>query len=265
MAKNRELQSESYALAQMWKEGVGSVSTNNIISFEGDEWPLINDVLLVNMPQIIISFVYVFYNNCLTRMLLGHEYTSYASNRKPLRVSRPEGKQRSTYRLQLPYRYSVPLLTAMATLHWLVARSIFLVQINIYDTTSLLDYSSRDKLSDSERNGDSTGAVLYKKVSACGYSSMAILLAVVVGGIIILALVANGFRKLDPGMPLASSCSLAITAACHPSSTEENPALLPLKYGVLPNEQIEGDGEKWEHACFSSEEVTPLVDKHVYA
>jgi hypothetical protein len=200
------------------------------------------NVILANAPQLAISFIYVFYNNCLTRMLLGREYSSYAKYRKPLRVSRPKGAQRSTYRLQLPYRYSAPLMATMTVLHWLVARSIFLVEISYFDYD---------------------GIAMAKKISACGFSPMAIVLSVFVSSAIILALLANSARKLEPGMPLASSCSMAITAACHTSPGDEDAALLPLKYGVVIAEESDGESS-CEHACFSSKEVTPLVDGHWY-
>jgi hypothetical protein len=174
--------------------------------------------------------------------MLGREYLGYARHRKPLRVSRPEGEQRSTYRLQLPYRYSAPLMATMAALHWLVARSIFLVEINVFDYD---------------------GNPIAEKVSACGYSAMAIVLSLFVSGAIILALLANGVRKLEPGMPLASSCSLAITAACHTPPGDEDAALLPLNYGVVIAEEPDNESN-CEHACFSSKEVTPLVDGHWY-
>lgn len=42
----------------------------------------------------------------------------------------PQGEQRSTYWLQLPYAYSIPLITASATLHWLISQSIFLMRVS---------------------------------------------------------------------------------------------------------------------------------------
>ncbi|THX04654.1 hypothetical protein D6D18_03211 [Aureobasidium pullulans] len=238
----KRLYDQTYTLSSMWSSGVGNISTNNLIGSTGNGRSLLANVLLANTPQIIISFIYLFYNNCLTRMLLGQEYTDYARHRKPLRVSRPKGEQRSTYRLQLPYRYSVPLMTAMAVLHWLVARSIFLVEVNPYDYD---------------------GVVLIDKISACGYSTMAIVLSLMVSGVIILALLAVGARRLEPDMPLASSCSLAIAAACHTLWREEDAELLPLKYGVVIREDSNCE-DGWEHACFSSKEVTPLVDGRLY-
>lgn len=227
----------------MWQDGVGAVSTDFLIGAGGDhERPLTGNVLLTNTPQLAISFVYVFYNNRLTRMMLGREFSSYARYRKPLRVSRPEGEQRSTYRLQLPYRLSVPLMASMTVLHWLVARSIFLVEISVFDYD---------------------GNPLPIKVSACGFSAMAIVLSLFASGVVILALLASTARKLESGMPLASSCSLAITAACHTSPGDEDASLLPLKYGVVIAEEPERESDL-EHTCFSSKEVTPLVDGHWY-
>ncbi|KAI4732554.1 hypothetical protein E4T50_16873 [Aureobasidium sp. EXF-12298] len=233
--------SQSYSLSRMWQDGVGTVSTDYVVGPNSDR-SLMENVLLANTPQLAISLIYVFYNNCLTRMMLGQEYSGYAKHRKPLRVSRPEGEQRSTYRLQLPYRYSIPLMTAMAGLHWLVARSIFLVEIEVFDYD---------------------GNALAKAISTCGFSSIAVVLSLFVSGIIILALLANGARKLESGMPLASSCSLAITAACHTGPGDEDARLLPLKYGVVISEESGSDSE-YEHASFSSKEVTPLVKGHLY-
>ncbi|KAG9741613.1 hypothetical protein KCU73_g8879, partial [Aureobasidium melanogenum] len=233
--------SQSYSLSRMWQDGIGTVSTDYVVGPNSDR-SLMENVLLANTPQLAISFIYVFYNNCMTRMMLGQEYSGYAKHRKPLRVSRPEGEQRSTYRLQLPYRYSIPLMTAMAGLHWLVARSIFLVEIEVFDYD---------------------GNALAKAISTCGFSSIAIVLSLFVSGIIILALLANGARKLESGMPLASSCSLAITAACHTGPGDEDARLLPLKYGVVISEESGSDSE-YEHVSFSSKEVTPLVKGHLY-
>lgn len=42
--------------------------------------------------------------------------------RKGLRVTQPHGYQRSSYFLQLPYRWSLPLIVISGTLHWLLSR-----------------------------------------------------------------------------------------------------------------------------------------------
>ena len=173
-------------------------------------------------------------------MLLAHEYTQFATTRKALRVSNPTGHQRSTYFLQVPFRYSLPLMAGMSVLHWLVSRSIFLVQISVEDVG---------------------GTVQQGKISGCGYSPMAIVLALCLGGMIVLALVGLSARKLDRCMPIAGSCSLAIAAACsHPD--EDDPATLPLMYGVMGECKL-GEHERL-HVGFSSKEVARLVDGVVY-
>lgn len=90
---------------------------------------LISAVLVVNTPQLVMPFCYLLYNGLLTCMHLAHEYSGYAKQRKPLRVSTPRGLQRSTYYLQLPYVYSVPLIVLSSALHWLISQSIFLARI----------------------------------------------------------------------------------------------------------------------------------------
>lgn len=233
------------SLSEMWKDGVGSINTDNVI-IVSNTTSVIAMVLLANTPQLIVSFLYLMYNNIFTCMLLGLEYNQLATHRKALRVSKARGKQRSAYFLQLPYRYSIPMMFAMGTLHWLIARSIFLVEIVSYDIDGSLlpqDYT----------------------INRCGYSGMAILLALVVGGLMILALILHGCRKLNPGMPIASSCSAAISAACHPPSGEpEDAAFLPLQYGVVDKDRVGELSDEAEHACFSSQNVVPLLKGVTY-
>ena len=69
------------------------------------------------------------YNAIYTAQLGAHEWSEYASRRKPLRVSFPRGNQISTYWLQLPFWYSFPLSAALAALHYLISQSIFLAYI----------------------------------------------------------------------------------------------------------------------------------------
>lgn len=228
-----------------WSSGFGTTSVNNLVTMTAGH-SVIGNVLLANLPQLILSFVYLFYNNLITCMLLSAEYTGFAKTRQSLRVSKPAGTQRSTYYLQLPYKYSITLLVVCALLHWLVSRSLFLVKIDIYNMAGDLDPS--------------------RAVTACGYSSTPFALDVVIGSLMIAALFGLArFRKFDEGIPITSSCSLAISAACHPNDPDDANVLLPLQYGVvgvrssLPTSSVERG-----HASFSSKEVTPLMDGHVY-
>jgi hypothetical protein len=92
---------------------------------------LVATVLLANTPQVILSCICILYNHCLTTMASTLEYCRFASIREPLRVSRPQGQQRSTHWRNVPWWYGRPLIISMTILHWLVSRSIFLVQVRV--------------------------------------------------------------------------------------------------------------------------------------
>jgi hypothetical protein len=89
-----------------------------------------NQVVLANTPQLILSMCYFAYNGLFTRILSEWEWARFSTGYTTLRVTHRKGQQRSTYRLQLPYRWSLPLLTVSALLHWLYSNSLY---ITIYE------------------------------------------------------------------------------------------------------------------------------------
>ena len=202
---------------------------------------LISMVLLANSPQLALSFLYFLYNSVYTCMLAGSEWSRFAVSRKSLRVSSPKGSQRSTYWLQLPWTYSLPLSSGSAVLHWLVSQSIFLVRIDAYDPHHNLDPDA--------------------SFSSCGYSAYALVITIIVGGVMFLALLCNGFRRLEPAMPIAGSCSLAISAACHRPPSDQESSVLPVKWGAVFHETAEGPG----HCCFTSYAVMAPIEGQRYA
>lgn len=202
-----------------------------------DRYPLLVNVVKANAPQLIVTFIYLLYNNVLTSMLMLSEYTSYAKRRKPLRVSRPTHEQVSTYWLQIPLLYGLPLMASMAVLHWLMSRSIFVMQIDVYDIYGRPDPS--------------------RVVDTDGYSILAMILALSLAGVLVLALIALAFRRLDDGMPVAAPCSIAIAAACHSPRGEED-GLEVLQYGVMAEQDADEAGRL--HVGFSARFVTPLED-----
>ncbi|KAF3009606.1 hypothetical protein E8E13_006881 [Curvularia kusanoi] len=135
-------------------------------------------------------------------MLMGHEWTSYAYKRKGLRVSRsPVGHQRTTYFLTLPYRFALPLVILSGALHWLVSQGIFVVAFDLYDEF-----------------GEASDVNV--TTMTIGYSPVAMFTFIVLGLLMLAALLGFGMILYKPGMPLAGSCSLAISAACHPGQDE---------------------------------------------
>lgn len=208
--------------------------------------------LIANSSQILLSFIYFAYNSLFTAMLMGYEWTSYAYKRKGLRTSRkPFGAQRSTYFLQLPYRFGIPLVLGSGTLHWLVSQSIFVVALDLYDQYEGLDNSA-------------VGCAANAVTKTCGYSPIAMLAVVIVGIFMVLAVIAFGYVPYKRGISLVGSCSLAISAACHPGqySADGNASLSEqkLQWGVVST-TVDGIG----HCAFSSREVEPVVKGRMYA
>jgi hypothetical protein len=108
------------------KQTLGESATNGLLSANGSvPGELFSAVMLANSPQLLLSFSYFVYNSLYTRLCCEKEWNSFSTDYRPLRVSSPNGNQISTYRLQLPYRYSVPLITVSALLHWLVSNSLY--------------------------------------------------------------------------------------------------------------------------------------------
>lgn len=218
----------------LWHMGFGAVNARSLLGI-GYNTPGVNalfrNILLANLPQVILSFLYPIYNGLYTCMLLADEWSRFAHQRKSLRVTSPSGLQRSTYYLQLPYVYSLPLLIISGAVHWLVSQSFFLARLTVFTA-------------DGSENS-------FEDISACGYSCIAIIFVIIVGSIMVIASILNGFRRFKPGMPLAGSCSAVISAACHALPEDVDAAYLPVMWGVVSKAD---DGV--EHYAFSSQEVS---------
>jgi hypothetical protein len=224
--------------------GFGAVNPNMLL---GTELPtsgssgLASSVLFANLPQIVLSFVYLSYNALITCMLLANEYSGYEVHRKALRVTTPCGQQRSTYWLQLPYTYGIPLVVTSAILHWLISQSLFLVRVDSYV----------DGVLDVDHN-----------VSKVGLSPAPMLVIVVLGVCITAIAIGMGFRKLEGyAMPVAASCSLALAAAAHRPTEDVDAAVLPVKWG----EVVEMGTDEVGHCCFTSQEVLGVKPGRKYA
>ena len=217
----------------LWGLGFGTVSSQSLLSQNvlSGKTGLFVTVLVANLPQLLLSFLYLTYNGLFTCMLLGQEWNRYAHHRKPLRVSWPTEGQRSTYWLQLPYTYGLPLMVFSGVLHWLVSQSIFLARVAVFDPTNVQD------------------GVL--SISTCGYSNIAIVTVILVGTIALVFGNANGFRKYSGSMPLVGSNSAAISAACHAPNGDINASVSPIMWGA-----VETGGEVG-HCCFTSFDVIP--------
>ncbi|KAF1847379.1 uncharacterized protein K460DRAFT_276280, partial [Cucurbitaria berberidis CBS 394.84] len=202
--------------------------------------------LLANTPQVLLSYLYLAFNALYTNMFVANELSAYAHERKPLRVTSPVGLQRSTYWLNVPYRYAIPLTMISAVFHWLTAQSLFMVRITITNT---------------DKQGKRVPA---GQISTCGYSPVALILTIVVASLIAVYGVAIGYRRYPAGMPLASSCSAAISAACH--TNEPGASLLPVQWGAVTHGERDENGEELVgHCSFSRLPVELPIPGRLYA
>ena len=187
-------------------------------------------ILLANLPHAIFSGLYLFYNNIYTRMLAELEWNRFSQRGTKegilLRVTQPEGRQRSKYFLSLPYRYAIALMVQSIIVHWFVSQSLFFVSVRFYDH----------------------GVVKTNEISTLGFSPMAIVFSITAGLAMAFLLSGNAFRKYSPGTPFGGTCSAVISAACHPPNQNDKLGddwgneirLEPVKWGVIgdPNRPV---------------------------
>ena len=237
-------------------ENMGFGDVSGQISF-GSNLPtseasrLLSYVVIANIAQSVLPFVYFSLNGLLTSMLAGREWSQFTIKRKGLRVSCvPTGSQRSNYFLQLPYRFVIPIMIISATLQWLVSESISVVAVEPYDFDGhLMTAWELDAISYS-------GPYL-----ALAYSHLAILLIFMMLAVLMIIVPVLGRRlSFPPGLPLAGSCSAVIAAACHVDRVKggDDMALKPLQWGVVSS--MNGV----YHCAFSSKEVDSPNEYDLY-
>ncbi|KAF2651829.1 hypothetical protein K491DRAFT_579053, partial [Lophiostoma macrostomum CBS 122681] len=200
-------------LKSIWSIGLGKITPWNIIT--GND-AIVGMAMMVNLPQLLMSFLYILINGLLTSMSVADEWCQRSYRWRTLRVSglTRTGQQRSSYFLQLPYRFGIPLMAFSALMHWMISQAFFLVTIITQPATGEMDAASNPGYT----------------LTTCAFSPVAMTMAAT--GIIALFafVVIIGLRELKQnGMPLVGSCSLAIAASCQvPPATS---ASLPLMWG----------------------------------
>jgi hypothetical protein len=225
--------------------GLGHLDLDNMISYNLLPQSVELYAILPNIPQLVISCLYLLYNDLFTRFYLAKEWSSYSRYRKHLRVQFPKGAQRGSHFLSLPWRWSIPLLMAVTTLHWLASQSIFLSLIRADDYVTI------------------TGVPLDRGyiIVGCVWSPLGVILSLILGGCMITTLwLSCRLFKYGQRMPLVRSCSIAISAACHVPPTDIAPTSKALMYGVTENPDL----GLVPHVCFTSGPVTSLVEGERY-
>lgn len=234
----------------LWSLGFGRPRSQTMIVgwalslIKDENLAITANILFANLPQTILSFLYLTLNGLCTSMFLADEWSHYVTERKSLRVSRPQRDQRSSYFLQLPYRIAVPLIFLSILLHWLVSQSVFLAVITQWDELGKLKKPFT--------------------VATCGFSPFAMIFVILAGAVIVIGVVLLSLRSFNADIPLVGSCSAAISAACHGPSWEDDGFWMGrLQWGVVPGICSEAHGVR--HCTFSSGSVEKPVSGVAYA
>ena len=132
-------------------------------------------------------------------MLSGHEWSLFGHHHRTLRVTSPCPGQRSTYWLQIPYIYGIPLITLSALLHWGTSQSIFFARLDTFDPF---------------------GGPFFGTRTGLGYSCIAIIFTLTLAIFALLTVAGMGYKKFAAEITTVGSCSAAISSACHLRSAD---------------------------------------------
>lgn len=203
------------------------------------------NILIANTAQVVISLTYIAHNALISCMLVADEWYGFINDRKTLRVSAPVGIQRSSYVLSMPLRYGLPMMALFSVEHWLISQSTFIVRVKQFDWTGT-----------PSRGWTTTGysfipSLIGKKHSTCiKYPAHNISEAVNLFLLFLTVQIIHGSLRKYPSegaMPLASTCSAAISAACHRPEADKEAHLLPLQWGIVGT-----DDQNTEYCSFTT-------------
>ncbi|KAF2191668.1 hypothetical protein K469DRAFT_746163 [Zopfia rhizophila CBS 207.26] len=214
------------SLRNIWNSGIGRINHYMLIGSalnpgKATTQAIVGHILFANIFQVLISTIYLLYNNVLTCQVLADQWTRFMSisgkvpDRKPLRVSSHIGLQRTSYMLSLPRTYAAPMMLAFAAIHTLVSRSVFLVRTAAFDPGS----------------AEEAPRLMHRDASRVGYSSMGILLTILAGAIVLLFLIVNSFRSyhgVPKYLPLMANKTAFISAACQRPEGDKDARLFPV-------------------------------------
>jgi hypothetical protein len=229
-------------IKKLWDIGFGTISGNNLLEIDIN---LTGAIVIANVPQVLLSYLYLAFNALYTSMFIAREWSAYSHERKPLRVTSPIGQQRDTYWLHVPFRYAAPMLAISGLFHWLTSQSIFVVSIFV------LEPYHRS---------------VARQISTCGFSPIAIILATSLGATIAIGGLVIGRFKFASGMPVAASCSAAISAGCHPLPGDAQASTLPVQWGAVTyGKRTASNKDPVGHCAFSSLPVEEPISGRFYA
>jgi hypothetical protein len=81
--------------------------------------------LISNLPQLVVSLLYMAFLGLIARIVHAREWAFMGISYKPLRVTKPQGQQLSSWFLQIPLVYAIPFQVVGVILHVLASNSIY--------------------------------------------------------------------------------------------------------------------------------------------
>jgi hypothetical protein len=245
-----QIQSRAESWDLIRSQGLGEPLPSFTMGGHGGTMSILLAFFAANIPQLVLSYLYLVINNLLTIMLGMAEWTAfYASTiAQGLRVTNPVRgtNQGSTYFLTVPFRWGAPSLIFFMLLHWLTSEMVFAAKIESYNPQGQLDL------------GTSVTAVYYSPLIAFCVISLSAAALLVLSGIAV-------FKHFPTDAPLAGNHSASIAAACQPGQGESFPIGLTemkLRWGVV---RVPHSKAEIGHATFSSGVVGRLVPGMLYA
>jgi len=165
----------------------------------------------------------------ISSTIIEQELIHHEPRGRHLRVSYPEGDQEGPYFFSMPWEYALFLLAFTTCLHWLFSQGLFYSQLVIFYARGVVKPEALKFLSTSDNVLDGEGTKLV-------YSPLAVVLIVFVWLVFLVVFLLMGFKALPSGdgaMPMVSTCSLAISAACHPPKIWTNLGQQRLTWGSV--------------------------------
>ncbi|OTA91025.1 hypothetical protein M434DRAFT_33071 [Hypoxylon sp. CO27-5] len=197
-----------YALAYDSSRGLwGSFFESDQNVFFQNPFTFLGGVITANGLQLLLSLWYLAYNNLFTRLQMAREWALFSEGYHPLRVTDPQGEQYATYRLQLPYKYSLPLIAVSIFLHWLLSNTIYLFISTggYYGTSNFISGAKVDS------------SLPPNTAIAVGYSLYSLMTLLIASCVLILIPILPSLKRLPPNMVNIGNNSFALSAACHVS------------------------------------------------
>lgn len=213
-------------------------------------------VIIANTPQLFLSLSYLLVNRLVTAVSVSREWAAFAMSRKGLRTTKPVGSQRSTYWLQVPYRFALPMMACSAVLHYITSQVLFFSEFRVY----------KNNLTLSTLGEDTRRSALATTVSGLGYSDTAWLMLCISMAVLFFMIVVIGCLVCKSRLPPIRFCSAVISAACHRPDWDPEAHKKQLQWGEVTSLRFDGEGgEIIGHCCFTSDEVVRPEEGRLYA